>query len=95
MPTRSPLRSDRNSQKDAPLVNDIRLLGKLLGQVIREQEGQAAYDLVEQIRKLSVAYRRDSDTQADKALQHMLRKVSSDSTVMVIRAFTILATLPI
>ncbi len=74
--------------KDAPLVNDIRLLGRLLGQVIREQEGAKAFDLVEHTRKLSVAYRRDRDTQADRALQKLLRSVSSDDTVMVIRAFT-------
>ena len=38
--------------KDQPLIDDIRLLGRLLGDVIREQEGEAAYALVEQIRQL-------------------------------------------
>jgi phosphoenolpyruvate carboxylase len=37
--------------------------------VIREQEGVEAYELVEQIRKLSVAFRRDADQEADKALK--------------------------
>ncbi len=84
----SKLNARITNSKDAPLVQDIRLLGRLLGQVIREQEGAAAFDLVEHIRKLSVAYRRDSDAQADRALQKLLRSVSSDDTVMVIRAFT-------
>ena len=35
---------------DKPLLDDIRLLGRILGDVIRDQEGQAAYDRVEQIR---------------------------------------------
>ena len=44
------------ADKDRPLVEDIRLLGRLLGDVIREQAGQAAFDLIEQIRQLSVAF---------------------------------------
>ena len=73
---------------ERPLVEDIRLLGRLLGDVIREQEGQAAFDQIEQIRKLSVAFRRDADTQADKALKKLLKALSGDRSVSVIRAFT-------
>jgi phosphoenolpyruvate carboxylase len=76
------------SAKDAPLVADIRMLGRMLGEVIRQQEGNEAYLLVEKVRQLSVAYRRDSDAKADKDLQKLLRSISSDQTVMVIRAFT-------
>ena len=39
------------------LMEDIRLLGRILGDVIREQEGQAAFELIERVRQLSVAYR--------------------------------------
>jgi phosphoenolpyruvate carboxylase len=74
--------------KDEPLVADIRMLGRMLGEVIRQQEGNDAYLLVEKVRQLSVAYRRDSDAKADKDLQKLLRSISSDQTVMVIRAFT-------
>ena len=73
---------------ERPLVEDIRLLGRMLGDVIREQEGQAAFDLIEQIRKLSVAFRRDADTEADKALKKLLKSLSGDLAVSVIRAFT-------
>ena len=45
--------------KNLPLVEDIRLLGRILGEVIREQEGKDAFDLVERVRQLSVAYRLD------------------------------------
>ena len=76
------------ASKDQPLVNDIRLLGRLLGDVVREQEGEAAYALVEQVRQLSVAFRRDADQAADKALKKLLKSISADQTVSVIRAFT-------
>ena len=78
----------RKTDKDLPLIQDIRLLGRILGDVIREQEGVAAYDLVEQIRKLSVAFRRDADQDADKALKKLLKGLTGDQTVSVIRAFT-------
>ena len=78
----------RNRQNERPLVEDIRLLGRLLGDVIREQEGAAAFELVEQVRKLSVAFRRDADADADRALKKLLKGLSGDQTVSVIRAFT-------
>ncbi|MEY4254200.1 MAG: hypothetical protein RLZZ566_1670, partial [Pseudomonadota bacterium] len=46
---------------ERPLVDDIRWLGRILGDVIREQEGENAFALVEQIRRLSVAFRRDAN----------------------------------
>ena len=74
--------------KEQPLIDDIRLLGRILGDVIREQEGQAAFDLIEQIRQHSVAFRRHDDQSADKALKKLLKGLSGDQTVSVIRAFT-------
>jgi phosphoenolpyruvate carboxylase len=73
---------------EQPLVEDMRLLGRILGDVIREQEGVAAFELIEQIRKLSVAFRRDADTNADRTLKKLLKSLSGDQTVSVIRAFT-------
>lgn len=84
-PTDKPV---RKTDKDLPLIEDIRLLGRILGDVIREQEGEPAFALVEQVRQLSVAFRRDADESADKALKKLLKGLSSDQTVSVIRAFT-------
>ena len=78
----------KRPNKEQPLIDDIRLLGRMLGDVIREQEGAAAFELVEQIRKLSVAFRRDADAEADKTLKKLLKSLSGDETVRVIRAFT-------
>jgi len=74
--------------KNAPLVEDIRLLGRILGDVIREQEGRDAYDLVERVRQLSVAYRLKRDARAGRALDRLLTRLSGDQTVSVIRAFS-------
>ena len=83
-----PVRPARAKDNERPLVEDIRLLGRILGDVIREQEGAPAFELVEQVRKLSVAFRRDADTDADKALKKLLKGLTGDQTVSVIRAFT-------
>ena len=81
MPTRS-------NDKDQPLIEDIRLLGRILGDVIRQQEGKATFERIEQIRKLSVAFRRDADESADLELKKLLKALPSDQAVSVIRAFT-------
>ncbi|HRA61064.1 MAG TPA: phosphoenolpyruvate carboxylase [Burkholderiaceae bacterium] len=78
----------RARENERPLVEDIRMLGRVLGDVIRDQDGEAAFDLIEQIRKLSVAFRRHADHDADKALKKLLVGLTGDQTVSVIRAFT-------
>jgi phosphoenolpyruvate carboxylase len=74
--------------KNVPLVADIRLLGRILGRVIQEQEGREAYDLIETVRRLSVAYRIKRDADAGKKLSRLLKHLSADQTVSVIRAFS-------
>lgn len=76
------------TDKEEPLREDIRLLGRILGDIIREQEGQAVFALIEQVRQLSVAFRRDHDREADAALKRLLTGLSTEQTVSVIRAFT-------
>ena len=71
--------SRRAKDNERPLVDDIRLLGRILGDVIREQEGEEAFELVERIRKLSVAFRRDADHEADQALKSLLKSLSGDA----------------
>ena len=85
--SRRPLIADA-AAKNKPLVEDIRLLGRILGDVIREQEGTAAFDLIERIRQLSVAYRLKADASAGRVLDRLLKNLSADQTVTVIRAFS-------
>ena len=80
-------RAGPSGANERPLSEDIRLLGRLRGEVLREQEGAEIYELVERIRKLSVAFRRDADHEADKALKHLLKSLSGEQAVRVIRAF--------
>ena len=76
------------TDKNQPLMDDIRLLGRILGEVIREQEGRDAYELVERIRKLAVAYRLKRDAQAGKSFDKLLKSLSGEQAVSVIRAFS-------
>ncbi len=78
----------RAADKDAPLKEDIRLLGRLLGDVIRQQEGDAVFDIVETIRQTAVRFRRESDPQAGADLDRLLKKLTRDQTNAVVRAFS-------
>ena len=82
--TRKRHQPDRNR----PLIEDIRFLGRILGEVVREKEGDAAFALIEQVRQLSVGYRLKSDASAGRALDRLLKRLSDDETVSVIRAFS-------
>jgi len=74
--------------KDAPLIADIRYLGRVLGDVIREQEGEAVFALIERIRRLSVAFRHKGDARAARSLQRLLAGLSHEDATLVARAFT-------
>ena len=73
---------------EGPLIDDIRLLGRLLGDVIREQEGRRVFDLIEGIRKLSIAFRRNADAEANRQMKKLLKGLQAQHAVSVIRAFT-------
>ena len=60
--------SDEAAAKNKPLMDDIRLLGRILGDVIREQEGKEAFELIERVRQLSVAYRLKQDASAGREI---------------------------
>jgi len=79
---------DDAAAKNKPLMEDIRLLGRILGDVIREQEGKEAFELIERVRQLSVAYRLKKDASAGRVLDRLLKNLSDDQTVSVIRAFS-------
>jgi phosphoenolpyruvate carboxylase len=80
--------TQKQPAKDLPLIEDIRLLGRILGDVIREQEGADAFRLIERVRKLSVSYRLKRNTAAGRSLRQLLRGLSTPQMVSVIRAFS-------
>jgi phosphoenolpyruvate carboxylase len=77
-----------DSDKDAPLKEDIRLLGRLLGDVLRDQEGDAVFDVVETIRQTAVRFRREADPRAGEELTVLLHQLTRDQTISVVRAFS-------
>src|SRR5258706_10995977 len=79
---------DRTDDKDAPLAEDIRLLGRLLGDTIRTYEGEFTFDLIETIRRLAVASRRLEDVAARRSLAQTLDALSDEQAVLVVRAFS-------
>ena len=77
-----------DSGKDRPLRDDIRLLGRILGDTVREQEGGAVFDIVERIRQTSIRFHRDNDEAARRALEAILNDLSPGQTVQIVRAFS-------
>lgn len=88
IPTRSLPSPKIASDKDAPLKEDIRLLGRLLGDVLRHQEGTSVFEIVETIRQTAVRFRREADAQAGADLNKLLKKLTRDQTISVVRAFS-------
>lgn len=71
----------------APLYADIRFFGDVLGEVIREQEGKALYDIVEHIRVLAKTGRA-GQAEAKKELADLLRELDDDLIMPVAKAFS-------
>jgi phosphoenolpyruvate carboxylase len=74
--------------KDARLAEDIRLLGRVLGDTIRAYEGEEAFRRIEEIRRLAVASRRREDVESRRALGRQLDALSDEQAVAVVRAFS-------
>ncbi len=74
------------------LRSTIRFLGTLLGETIIEQEGQATFDLEEEIRNLAKVWRAEGDLQRvqEQIDQHMQALIAEPNKMLaVLKAFTI------
>ncbi len=69
-----------------PLSADIHLLGDLLGQIIREQHGEEAFELVERVR-LSSRARRSGDEAAATSLRQTIDSLELGALRVLIKAF--------
>jgi phosphoenolpyruvate carboxylase len=74
-------------QKDVPLRYDTRLLGRILGETVRAQEGEAVFDLVEHIRRTAVQFHRNADEAARRELQAIMSGLPTGTAIKIIRAF--------
>jgi phosphoenolpyruvate carboxylase len=93
VPSEADVRSNRADdaqalEEDARLRNDIRLLGRILGDTVRDQEGEDVFDLVERIRQTSIRFHRDEDRAARRELESILDSMSISETVRIVRAFS-------
>ncbi|MFN6553721.1 phosphoenolpyruvate carboxylase [Mycolicibacterium septicum] len=69
-----------------PMREDIRLLGAILGDTVREQNGEEVFDLVERARVESFAVRRSEIDRAELAA--LFTGIDVHQAIPVIRAFT-------
>ena len=71
------------------LRDDVRYLGNILGKVIKEQEGQKFFHLVEKVRKLSKANKISSNVnQTNRKVIRAIKNLSPKNTFKLTRAFT-------
>jgi len=77
-----------DTAKEEPLRNDIRLLGRLLGDTVREQEGDAVFEIVEKVRQTAIRFARDGNPDSRAELAALLDPLPRDTTQSVVRAFS-------
>ncbi len=80
---------DACMRRDKKLRRRVKLLGKLLGEVVRAQSGDEVLRAIERLRKGFIRLRRDPDEHRLKRLKKMIHKLSPDALRPVIRAFSI------
>jgi phosphoenolpyruvate carboxylase len=69
------------------LRSAVRYLGRILGDVIRAQDGQAVFDQIEDIRRASVAFHRDGTPEAARLMGERLGALSLAETVRFAHSF--------
>ena len=71
------------------LREDVRYLGNILGKVIKDQEGQKFFELVEKVRKLSKANKISQNiNQTNRKVIRAIKNLSPKNTFKLTRAFT-------
>ena len=68
---------------------NVRYLGNILGRVIKEQEGQKFFELVEKVRKLSKANKiNPNSNQTNRKVVRAIKNLSPKNSFKLTRAFT-------
>jgi phosphoenolpyruvate carboxylase len=73
-------------EKELLLREDRRLLGRLLGEVIRAQVGEDTLERIERIRQTAVRFRKEESTRAE--LERELNSLNFEQTLHLVRAFS-------
>ncbi|MBV9947266.1 MAG: phosphoenolpyruvate carboxylase, partial [Myxococcales bacterium] len=80
----------RKREIDRPLRSDVRSLGRILGEVLIEQEGEPLYALEERVRNLAILRRRGpAEERSARAaeLTALLTELPLEQAIVIIRAF--------
>ena len=75
--------------KDAPLRRDINLLGRVLGRVLIEQEGEDLFETEEEIRLQCKRLRFDYAPELDERLRRRIDAMSVGKLRRIVRAFSV------
>jgi phosphoenolpyruvate carboxylase len=75
------------AEKDKALRDDVRRLGKLVGELVEEQGGEALFDLVEAARRAAIAHR-EGDSEATGRLNDLIAELAPQTAGDFIRAFS-------
>jgi len=76
------------SDTTEPLRDDIRLLGRLLGDVIQATEGERVFDTIETLRRTAVRFRREGNKADGKLLEQRVKRLRGNDPNTVARAFS-------
>ena len=82
---------DTATDKDLPLKEDTRLLGRILGDVLRAQTGEQGFECIEAIRQTAIAFRRagaDHAPAVKRELDTLLNELPIAQALDVVRAFS-------
>jgi phosphoenolpyruvate carboxylase len=87
------LQAPTGELKQAPLRRDVRSLGMLLGEVLREQAGASIYEAVEELRRTAIA-RREAESASEESSHdhlrdalHRVKSLSHATAYQLARAF--------
>ena len=78
-----------NYAKDSSLSSTIRDLGILLGEVIKEQEGEKVFESVEELRSLTKQLRNSYNGETVEKIKEIIATLSIDEAIRVVKAFSI------
>jgi len=82
------LKSLEVTEKDEPLKKDIRELGIILGNVLKEQEGVEVFHIEEKLRALTKELRTNYTDNIYKRIISLIEKLDIKKTYKVVRAFS-------
>ncbi len=76
------------AKDEKTLKENIRYLGRVLGQAIKAKDGEETLTVIENIRQAAVQFHRNEDQEAAEKLATLLTDLTPAQTVSVVRAFS-------